>query len=110
MSIRTKKQQYFLDFIKNCESYRQRKLILLHANRSQILALAEIVLNFLHGGHTLDENDRRVLYNYRNFLRILGSKRMNWKTRRQAAIRSVRVIPRILRFVEGKYKDVNDNE
>ena len=53
MSERTEKHHIFLKFLATAVTQRQLKAVLLTANRGQILALAEVILNLLKDNHQM---------------------------------------------------------
>jgi hypothetical protein len=79
--------KYFLKSLTLAKTPRQRKSVLHFATRSEIIALAEIVLNYIAGNIKNVSKDKFKLFaKYKKFFRILGfNGRKSWIKRKQAA-------------------------
>ena len=94
VSQRVKENEYFLKALMHAKSVKHRKLLLKYAKREEILALAEIVTNYLTGNiHLEDEENYQTYFKNKRYLRVLGFKgRKSWKKRKQAALDLGRVL------------------
>ena len=97
MKGRAAKEQAFLQYLGAAKTHKQRKVTVAAATRGQILALAELVVNILNGIITVPENLVKILARYKRHLRVLGARsNTDWKKRRQAVLKSVRVLGNIV--------------
>ena len=95
---------YFIQFLRKTNSSRQRKCLLKYATRGQILALAEIVANYLAGNIGLKTSVNFSVYvRHKRLFRVLGHKgRRSWLKRKQAAVTLGRVLVKFLLDVTDK--------
>ena len=94
VSQRVRDNEYFLRALMYAKSVKQRRLLLYYAKREEILAIAEIVANYLNGNIHLNNEDNFSLYvKNKRYLRVIGFKgRKSWKKRKQAAVDLGRVL------------------
>ena len=88
VSQRVVDNEYFLKAVMHAKSVKQRRLLLRYAVREEILALSEVVANYLVGVIQIDNDEHFGLYvRHKRLFRVLGFKgRKSWKKRQQAAI------------------------
>ena len=97
MKGRAAKEQVFLQYLGAAKTHKQRKITIAAATRGQILALGELIVNILKGIITVPENLIKILARYKRHLRVLGARsNTDWKKRKQAALKSVRVLGSIV--------------
>ena len=100
---RVQENNYFLQALQKTKSYKQRKYILKHATRDQIITLAEIVANYLAGNLKInDPSNYRLYLKQKRYFRILGhSGRKSWVKRKQAALKLGKLLVKFLGDVES---------
>ena len=88
VSDKVKDKEYFFKSLLHASSARKRRILLEHATRGEIVALAEVVANVLAGIPDVTGFDNYMLYvKKRHLFRILGFRgRISWKKRVQAAV------------------------
>ena len=96
--------EYFIQVLKKTKSSRQRKCMLKYATKGQILALGEIVANYLEGNIVMHNSEHfSVFMKYKKYFRVLGYKgRRSWLKRREAAIHLGKVLVRFLIDIGNK--------
>ena len=100
MYSKSARHRIFLQFLAVAVTHRQRKALLQTANRGQILALAELVLNLLQGNHSISEQNVKILSRYKSSLRTLGTRsRIGWEKRKAAALKCVRVLGTVVKHL-----------
>ena len=101
VSQRVRDNDFFLRALLNARSGKQRRLLLTYATREEILALAEIVTNFLVGNIVLEDTDNFPLYiKSKRFFRVLGfNGRKSWRKRQQAALDLSKVLSVFLKDI-----------
>lgn len=103
---RVKENLYFITTLLNSTSPKQRKNLLKYASKDQILALSEIVINFLNGNVTVanDSNFTRF-QKYKKLFRIIGSeKKISWHKRQQALIKLGKILVIFLKDVRNLWE------
>ena len=86
----------FLSMIAHSPSVAQRQALLKTATQSQILSIAEAVLNTLKGNVLLPDYTLKTLKPYKKDLRRVGTQRkVNWKDRRKTVIKIGKAIQAI---------------
>ena len=79
--------QYFLRVVANATSAAQRRCLLKFASRMEILALSELVANYLTGYFQLSQKNFPLYLKHKNLFRIIGfAGRKSWLKRKQAAL------------------------
>jgi hypothetical protein len=80
--------KYFLKSLLVVKSPKQRRNILHFATREEIIALSEIVLNYIEGNIkvNLSSDKFKIFSKHKNLFRILGYKgKISWLKRKKAA-------------------------
>lgn len=85
---RVNRNLHFIRLLSTVNTPRQRQNLIKLAHRDQILALGELVLNFLLGNIKVESKvNKSLYYRYRRLLRVLGfDGRISWNKRKQAAL------------------------
>ena len=95
---RLKDNSIYLSALSETPTVTQRQALIKTANREQILAIAEIVLNALQGNIKLSAEDIKGIKPYSNHLRKVGSSsRVKWTERKAAAVKAGKAISFILK-------------
>jgi len=77
----------------------QAKTLLKLANKSQALAISEVIKNVLGSVLTLTEEQRKHFWRKRKLLRLLATKRLPVEKRRKLIVQHRRIILDLLRAV-----------
>ena len=91
-------EQLFLKFLVQA-SVRQAKLLLQSSTPNQLIAIAEVCLNLLHGD--IDSELKKDLKAFKGVIRKLSDKRTSAAERKQVAIRKASAVQKILRLAES---------
>ena len=79
--------QYFLRIVANSTSAAQRRCLLKYASRMEILALSEVVANYLNGFIQISQDNFPLFLKHKRLFRIIGfAGRKSWIKCKQAAI------------------------
>lgn len=90
---RIKRNESFLRFITNSPNVKQRQAILRLATQDQVLAICEIVINFLLGNIDVTSSELNKLKGYKKDLRRLGrGKDISWKEHKKIIPRMGRIL------------------
>ena len=100
-SARVREKDYFLRILANAKNTQVIHLTLQYASREEVLALAEVVANFLAGTIPLASEARKPMYARRKKLfRELGFRgKKAWTARREAAQSLGKVISSFLKDI-----------
>ena len=91
-------EQLFLKFL--CQaSLRQAKLLLQSSTPHQLIAIAEVCLNLLHGD--IDPDLKKDLKVFKGVIRKLSDKRTSAAERKRVVIRKASTVQKILRLAES---------
>lgn len=83
---RIRRQRPFLQAIVSSANRNRRKDFIKHANKDQVNAISEIILNLLKNNVPVTPVTMARLRSYRQILRRIGSRSVSLKKRRQALL------------------------
>ena len=99
MSKVVQKYWYFINFLLKTELRNQRRAVIKSANKHQIKALAEIIVNTLSGTIPVSPAGRKQLQRFKAVLRKISDKSTPSKNRKHLIFKNIVSVVKLLNLV-----------